>query len=192
MNRLVRKNLVENYAFNNGNYFRTEALLWTLWKKRKKNIEKPHKVDGEGAEGVRVELVSISSAYIRNNFNSPLPTIATVTLREKCPYSEFFWSLFSRIRTEYGDIWSISPYSIRMRENTDQRNSEYKHFSRSVTEEGLAIEDDEYGGSSKKSIQLHKTDYILAQIKSLHTKVDQLGKRNSSSLFWKPSIYHHF
>ena len=28
----------------------------------------------------------------------------------------FFWSLFSRIRTE-----CISPYSIRMRENTDQK-----------------------------------------------------------------------
>ena len=24
------------------------------------------------------------------------------TLREKCPYSEFFWSVFSCIRTEYG------------------------------------------------------------------------------------------
>ena len=28
-------------------------------------------------------------------------------LRKKCPYSEFFWSLFSRIRTEYGEIRSI-------------------------------------------------------------------------------------
>ena len=26
----------------------------------------------------------------------------TGTLREKCPYSEFFWSVFSTIRTEYG------------------------------------------------------------------------------------------
>ena len=26
------------------------------------------------------------------------------TLREKCPYSEFFWSIFSHIRTEYGKI----------------------------------------------------------------------------------------
>ena len=26
------------------------------------------------------------------------------TLREKCPYSEFFWSVFSCIRTEYGKI----------------------------------------------------------------------------------------
>ena len=25
-------------------------------------------------------------------------------MREKCPYSEFFWSVFSRIRTEYGEI----------------------------------------------------------------------------------------
>ena len=42
-----------------------------------------------------------------------------ITLREKCLYLEFFWPVFSRIRTEYGDIQSmrnISPYSVRMRE----------------------------------------------------------------------------
>ena len=37
---------------------------------------------------------------------------------EKCPNSEFFWPVFSRIRTEYGEIIRISPYSGRMRENT--------------------------------------------------------------------------
>ena len=47
----------------------------------------------------------------------------------KCPYSEFF--LFSRIWTEYGEIRSISHYSVRMRENTDQKNSKYGHFLRS-------------------------------------------------------------
>ena len=31
----------------------------------------------------------------------------------------FFWSVFSCIRTEYGEIRSISPYSVRMQENTD-------------------------------------------------------------------------
>ena len=31
------------------------------------------------------------------------------TLREKCPYSEFFWSVISRIWTEYGEIPSIRP-----------------------------------------------------------------------------------
>ena len=30
--------------------------------------------------------------------------IQRVTLREKCPYSESFWSVFSRIRTEYEEI----------------------------------------------------------------------------------------
>ena len=45
----------------------------------------------------------------------------TKTLCEKCPYSEFFWSVFSRIRIEYGEIRSISPYSVRIRENTDQK-----------------------------------------------------------------------
>ena len=33
----------------------------------------------------------------------------------------FFWSVFSRIRTDHGEIRSISPYSVRVRENTDQR-----------------------------------------------------------------------
>ena len=35
-------------------------------------------------------------------------------LRKKCPYSEFFWSVFFRILTEYGEILSISLYSVRM------------------------------------------------------------------------------
>ena len=33
----------------------------------------------------------------------------------------FFWSVFYRIRTEYGEIRSISLYSVQMRENTDQK-----------------------------------------------------------------------
>ena len=54
-------------------------------------------------------------------------------MREKCPYSEFFWSEFSRIRTEYREIRSICPYLVKMRENTDQKNSEYGHFMLSST-----------------------------------------------------------
>ena len=52
------------------------------------------------------------------------------TLRKKCPNSKLFWSAFSRVRTEYGEILRISPYSVRMRGNTDQNNSAYGHFSR--------------------------------------------------------------
>ena len=57
----------------------------------------------------------------------------SLTLRKKCPYSEYVWSIFSRLRTENGEIRSISPYSVWMRENADQNNSEYVHFSSSLS-----------------------------------------------------------
>ena len=53
------------------------------------------------------------------------------SLCKKRPYSEFFWSVFSGIRTEYRGVRSISPKLVQMRENTDQKNSEYGHFLRS-------------------------------------------------------------
>ena len=46
----------------------------------------------------------------------------------KSPYSEFFWSVFSHIWTEYGDLLRKSPYSVRIWGNTDQKDSEYGHF----------------------------------------------------------------
>ena len=39
-----------------------------------------------------------------------------ISLREKCPFSELFWSAFFRIRTEYWEILRISLYSVRMLE----------------------------------------------------------------------------
>ena len=41
-------------------------------------------------------------------------------------------SVFSHILTEYGEIQSISLYLVRMKENTDQKNSEHGLFLRSV------------------------------------------------------------
>ena len=55
-----------------------------------------------------------------------------LTLRKKGPYSEFFESTFSRIRTEYGDLLGKSPYSVRMWKNRDKKNSEQGFFLRSV------------------------------------------------------------
>ena len=55
-----------------------------------------------------------------------------IVLRGKCPYSEFFWSVFSRIWTEYGNLQSKCTYSVRITGKSDQKNSEYGHFSRSV------------------------------------------------------------
>ena len=42
------------------------------------------------------------------------------SLLEKWPYSEFSWSVFSRIQTEYGDLICKSLHLVRMREITDQ------------------------------------------------------------------------
>ena len=53
------------------------------------------------------------------------------SLRKKWPCSELLWSEFSCICTEYGKIQTVSPYSVQMRENADQNNSEYGNFSRS-------------------------------------------------------------
>ena len=47
-------------------------------------------------------------------------------------YSEFFWAFF--IQLSNWEIFLISPYSVRMRENTDQKDSEYGQFSRSATD----------------------------------------------------------
>ena len=45
------------------------------------------------------------------------------------PIRSFSGSLFPRIRTGQGEILRISPYSVKMRENTDQeKNYEYGHL----------------------------------------------------------------
>ena len=61
------------------------------------------------------------------------------TLRKKCPYFEIFWSVFSRIWTEYGEIRSISQYPVRTWENTDQKNSKCEHFLHSDNESAKYI-----------------------------------------------------
>ena len=45
------------------------------------------------------------------------------------------FNIFSRILTEYGDLLRKSLYSVRMRENADQKNCEYEHFLRCVNYE---------------------------------------------------------
>ena len=65
--------------------------------------------------------VSVSSNSVEYCFS------LNFALREKCPCSELFWSVFSHIRTKYGEILWISPYLVRMRD-TDQNNSEHGHF----------------------------------------------------------------
>ena len=70
-------------------------------------------------------LTSVDKEHSTENYQK-------LELRKNTPYLEFLWSVFPRIRTEYGEIRSMSPYSVRMWENNDQKNSEYGHFSLSV------------------------------------------------------------
>ena len=78
------------------------------------------------------EFYQIFYCKFTDQLHSVILNLKNTALREKYSNSKFFCSVFSRIRTEYGEIRSISPQSVRMRENTDQKNSEYGHFSRSA------------------------------------------------------------
>ena len=42
-------------------------------------------------------------------------------LREKCPNMEFFLVPIFPYWAEYEDLWSKSPYSVQIRETTDQK-----------------------------------------------------------------------
>ena len=64
--------------------------------------------------------------FVRVRFMS----LQTESLLENCPYLEFFWSVFFRIWTEYGDLLCKYLYPVQLRKNADQKNSEYGHFLR--------------------------------------------------------------
>ena len=66
-----------------------------------------------------LKLTVLKSTTVVHIWNDT--SIATKDLRENVQIQRYFWSAFSRIRTEYGEIHRISLYSVRMRENTDQK-----------------------------------------------------------------------
>ena len=106
------------------NFLPTIYLLstpYTTWKVWKYGPEKTPYWDTFHA----VLVLSLDYRHFGNS-------ILRLTLRKECPCSELFWSAFLFIGTEYEGIFFISPYSGRIRKNTDQNNSEYEHFSRSV------------------------------------------------------------
>ena len=63
--------------------------------------------------------IGIQGKYVNNkthsSFYSYKHCMKSVQIRS------FFRFAFSHIQTEYGEIQSISPYSVQMRENTDQK-----------------------------------------------------------------------
>ena len=61
---------------------------------------------------VNIKKVYIRIARISNEISWVLSQIPYFILPENC----LFWSVFCRTWTEYGEIRSISPYSVQMRE----------------------------------------------------------------------------
>ena len=55
-----------------------------------------------------------------------MPKVSKQCVKSVCKHC-----VFSHIRTEYEEILGISPYSVRIWGNTDQKNSEYGLFLRS-------------------------------------------------------------
>ena len=83
--------------------------------------------------------ISYNNCWASNNHYTVLQSDKlSVTLTvQKVSASGVFWSVFFCILTEYGQILRMSPYSVQMRENMDQKNSEYGHFSRSASNKRL-------------------------------------------------------
>ena len=63
--------------------------------------------------------VQLTSLKILQSFEDTL-TWLLVHCVKSVQIRSFFWSVFSRICTEYGYLLRKSPYSVRMRENADQ------------------------------------------------------------------------
>ena len=119
--------------------------------------------------------------------------VCCLLLCKKCPYLHFFWSLFSCIRIEYGEIRSILLYSVRLSENTDQKNSEYEHFSRIV----CVLLSDVIFILLSWILQL-AVDHCTAQkmklsIKDFFSKCEQIRRRNwICSHLLKKSLMENF
>ena len=100
------------------------------------------KARGKGGRGGRIKTVSYFEKQchlVRREYSNLNQNLSNCLRRynlfschcmKSVQIRRFFWSVFSRIWTEYGEIRSISSYSVQMRENTNQKKtSKNEHFS---------------------------------------------------------------
>ena len=73
-------------------------------------------------------------------------------LRKKCPNAEFFWSIFSCIWTKNGDLRSKYPYSVQIREISDQKKLRIWTLFRQWTSVNYGVVD--YHGRIKGTTQM--------------------------------------
>ena len=96
----------------------------------------------------RAFIVTFNTVEIDfSGFSNPRGGLKTWVIAQ-CVISTGVFPMMSRHYVKSVRIWSYSGpyfphsdliYSIRMRENADQNNSEYKHFSRSVSDLDLNL-----------------------------------------------------
>ena len=107
-------------------------------------------------------------------------------LREKSSYLEIFWSVFSGIWTEYGELFCKSPDSVRIRENKDQKNSKYEHFLRSViytiTIHFLCFLYSVITSVLEKCFWISRRKYWLKSSENGHFSPS--GLHNTATIFW--------
>ena len=72
-----------------------------------------------------VDIVEVSLLSILKKFYRLLGGYLRPGQSTMVSILELLWSAFSRIRTEFREILHISLYSVQMRGNADQNNSEY-------------------------------------------------------------------
>ena len=92
-----------------------------------------------------------------------------------------FWSTFSRIRSEYEELLRISPYSVQMRENTDQKTLRiWTHFTKCTSH--VQARSRERPFDKTESIYLSLDAYPYAK-KYFHTS-------SISNISWSILLYY--
>ena len=134
-------------------------------------------------------------------------------LLEKCPNTELFWSVFSFIRTEYGDLQCKSSYSVRIQENTDHTDQKklrigtlFRQYQKSQKVMGIinkligkgVIEYTEYEKGEFISLiffrsKSDKTSRIILSLKTLNEFLEynhfKMEKVHSVVDFFQPHCY---
>ena len=87
-----------------------QNLVNLFWKQQKRGIKNIFDLK------FLPELKNCKRIYLKSNgYDDEFHCVKSVQIRS------FFWSVFSRSLTEYGEIRRFTPYFVRMRENVDQK-----------------------------------------------------------------------
>ena len=107
-----------------------------------------------------------------------------MTLPKKCQNTEFFWSLFSRIWTEYRDLLRKSPYSFQILENADQKRLRIGTFFAQCDWIGNAAVASKSVDTSYKITKLVKfSPKCDSHLQKIHEEEYYENKENCSSKF---------